>query len=244
MSESKPSAWGVDLHPEFQWDFDFRRAVEDGWTDFFIKTSEGPYRDGSVLPLPRLGEFVHRAEAAGGRVGLYAYLVESFEAEGKSGRANAEHFMERVDSVGGPDGRLILADFEAYPTKGFGFLSPTNGNLEAFGEYVKDRLDRNHPYVIYSTYGYWTGGKPSGPVERYGTRLTWDAELAADEFVPHPKSYYHEMEHWGWHSRVWGGEVPIYWQFTWKGHVGGLDVDCDACRLSPEEHKALWQRAA
>jgi hypothetical protein len=242
VSESKPSAWGVDLNPRLQRGFDFERAVEDGWTDFFIKASEGPWRNGKFLPMPRLKEFVHRAEAAGGRVGLYAYLVESFEAEGKSGRANAEHFLKRVDSVGGPDGRLIIADFEGYPGK-YSFLSPTNGNLEAFGEHVLDRLDRDHPYVIYSAYGYWTGGKPSGPVERYGTKLTWDAQLAVDKHVDHPKSYYHEMEHWGWHNKVWGGEVPIYWQFTWKGHVGGLYLDCDACRLSPAEHKALWRRA-
>lgn len=244
MSEGKPSAWGVDLHPVLQWKFDFERAVKDGWTDFFIKVSEGPYRDGSVLPLPKLREFVHRAEAAGGRIGFYAYLVESFADEGKSGRANAEHFLQRVDSVGGPEGRLIIADFEEYPSTKFKFLSPTNGNLEAFGEFVKDRLGRNHPYMIYSTHGYWTGGKPSGPVERYGTKLTWDAQLAKDEFVPHPRAYYHKMEHWGWHDSVWGGVVPIYWQFTWKGHVGGLNVDCDACRLSRKEHKELWDRAA
>jgi hypothetical protein len=176
-------------------------------------------------------------------VGLYAYLVESFAAEGRSGLANAEHFLDRVESVGGSDGRLILADFEKYYDP-YGYLSPTNGNPEAFGEHVKDRLDHNHPYVIYSTYGYWTSGKPSGPVEHYGTKLTWDAQLAVDEDVPHPKSYYHEMEHWGWHDSIWGGVVPIYWQFTWQGHVGGLKVDCDACRLSPEEHKDLWQRAA
>ena len=42
MSESKPSAWGVDLNPLLQWEFDFERAVKDGWTDVFIKASEGP----------------------------------------------------------------------------------------------------------------------------------------------------------------------------------------------------------
>jgi hypothetical protein len=106
VSESKPSAWGVDLNPLLQWEFDFERAVKDCWTDFFIKASEGPKRNGKVLEIPRLKEFVHRAEAAG-----------------------------------------------------------------------------------------------------------------------------------GWAS------TPT-WQFTWKGHVGGLYVDCDACRLSPAEHKELWQQAA
>jgi len=113
MSESNPGAWAVDLHPTNQWDFNFEKAIQDGWTDFFIKTSEGPYRDGSVLPLPGLPQFVKRAEAAGGRVGLYPYLVESFDkALANSGKANAEHYLRRVEQCGGIDRRLVMPDFE------------------------------------------------------------------------------------------------------------------------------------
>ncbi len=244
MSESNPGAWGVDLHPVYQWDFNFEQAREQGWRFVFIKTSEGPYRDGSVQPLPGLKEFVKRAEDADFDIGLYAFLVESFEnAPARSGEANAEHYLRRCEQVGGLEGKLVVPDFEAY-AKQWAYLSPSNGNLEAFNKRVRGEVPGGYPLVVYSTHGYWSGGDASGPVEQYGTKLTWDAELAAVEVVPNPRAYYHTMEHWGWNSRVWGGVEPTFWQFTWAGRVDGLNVDTNACKLSPDEYRALWRRAS
>lgn len=246
MSESDP-IWMLDAHPELQWDMNLRQAYEDGWRTLILKISEGPYRDGTYLRMPSLKEFYKRAKDAGFRIAFYAYLVESFAGNpAKSGRANAEHFLNRAEYLGGVDGHILVGDFESYNAP-YSYLSPSNGCLEAFNEYVDGRVDRDHPRVIYSTHSYWTGGQPSGNVETYGTRLTWDAELAsAEPAIARPKAYYHSMEHWGWRSRPWGGPNAnlIWWQYCWSGNVGNVNMDCDASRQSKAEDDELWKRSA
>jgi hypothetical protein len=244
MSIEDPAAFGIDVHPEYQWELNLAQTREQGYDFAFLKISEGPYRDGSVLPLRSLKEFYRRLVDNDFKIGLYAFLVESHENNARrTGVENAEHFLRRADSLGGLNDRFVIADFEAYNAP-HAFLSPTNGNLEAFGERIRQEIPSRHPYLIYSTPSYWNGGQPSGKIEQYGTTLAWDAQLAANKVVDHPKRYYQTIDQWGWHDSPWGGVLPIFWQFTWAGRVANLNLDVDACRLSPEDYRDLWQSAA
>jgi hypothetical protein len=45
MSVEDPAAFGMDLHPEIQWDLNLAEAREQGNDFAFLKISEGPYRD-------------------------------------------------------------------------------------------------------------------------------------------------------------------------------------------------------
>jgi hypothetical protein len=243
MSIEDPAAFGMDLHSELQWDLNLAQAREEGYNFAFLKISEGPYRDGSVLPLRSLDEFYRRLVDNDFRIGFYSYLVQSYKDSQRSGVANAEHFLRRADSLGGLADRIVIADFEAY-NKPYEYLSPHNGTLEAFGARIRREIGSTHPYMIYSTPSYWNSGIPSGNIEEYHTTLAWDAQLAENKVVNHPRRYYQTIDQWGWQDSPWGGVLPIFWQFTWAGKVANLNLDVDACRLSPEDYRDLWQRAA
>ena len=58
MSIAEP-IFGVDVHPDYQEGFNFDTALARGYEFAFLKTSEGPYRDGTVLPLPTFQQFAN-----------------------------------------------------------------------------------------------------------------------------------------------------------------------------------------
>jgi hypothetical protein len=58
MSIAEP-IFGVDVHPDYQEGFNFDAALARSYKFAFLKTSEGPYRDGTVLPLPTFQQFAN-----------------------------------------------------------------------------------------------------------------------------------------------------------------------------------------
>jgi hypothetical protein len=123
-------------------------------------------------------------------------------------------------------------DFEAYGT-----LSPSNAILDDFVARLRKEVG-NHPIILYSGRGFWTGGDSSGKANHYGVDLTWDAYYL--DMVKHdkPMEYYNDIRGWGW-GRRWGSALPKMWQFTSTGLVAGQYIDVNFYRGSIEDLRNL-----
>ena len=236
MSIAEP-IFGIDVHPEYQKGFDFKRAKAQGYEYAFIKASEGPYRDGTTYVPSGFRDFYDRAAASGLIVGLYHFLLESDgDDPQRGGRIQADLFHRTIETVGGTQGKLIAVDFESYSDK-FPWLWPTNATLKAFISALKTRIG-NHPIILYSGRSYWNEGTPSGDFDQYGAAVAWDARYA--DMKPHdgPKVHYKEIQDWGW-GEPWGNVTPALWQFTSSGLVAGQYIDVDAYRLTLKDLRSL-----
>ncbi len=225
MSKEKP-IFGIDVHPEYQRGLNFERARTEDYEFCVIKASEGPYRDGDRYVPSGFKQFFRRAEAEGFVMGAYHFLVST------PARAQADHFLRTIESVGGPEDKILMVDFEEHPNRA---LSPGNDQLEGFISEVKRRVG-DHPIVVYAGKGFWTGGDSSGNFARYGADVAWDAYYLHMDPV-YPRRFYADAEHsfhraglpWGWGKR-WGDVEPWFWQFTPAGKVAGMNIDVNAYR--------------
>jgi lysozyme len=229
MSKEHP-IFGIDVHPEYQRGLNFERARAEDYEFCIIKATEGPYRDGDRYVPSGFKEFFRRAEAQGFVMGVYAFLLST------PAKAQADHFLRTIETVGGPEDKILMVDFEEYQAP-YGYLTPGNEQLETFIDEVKRGVG-NHPIVIYSGRGFWNGGDSSGNFERYGADAAWDAMYL--DMKPHnrPRDYYGDVKYHGW-GEPWGGVEPWFWQFTSAGTVAGMNIDVNAYRGARDELFAL-----
>lgn len=226
MSREQP-VFGIDVHPEFQWELNLRQAAQE--VDFcMIKASEGPYPSGRVLPLPEFVPFVDRAEVAGFDVlGLYCFLLDT------SPQKQAEHFLRRVESVGGPRGKLLMIDFEWHPDA---TLTPYNEDLKEFVRALRREIGA-HPLLLYSNTNFWNNPPPAGPVSDYGNLTTWEARYPLGFFRGEPRDLYNRSLPFGWGR--FGSQDPMFWQFTSSGRVANQYVDVNAFRGTGADLRSL-----
>ena len=217
----------IDCHPNYQPGLDFKRVKSLGYAAAICKVSEGT----SYVPNG-LKAYVERIKAAGLIVGYYHFLTDA------SGDWQAEHFAEVVRSLGGPAGRLLVADFESY-----GSRSPTNAALKGFVRGVKQRTN-NHALICYSGWGYWTGGTPTGDAADYGIDATWDARYADMARHDYPRLYWRTIKGWYEKQPKWGGVDPVACQFTSAGRVDGTHMDVNKAFVSKEDLLKLTTRSA
>lgn len=205
-------SWFIDVHSEYQRGLDFKRVKRLGYSAAIIKATQGT----GYIPSG-LKDFVGRARNAGLLIGLYHFLDDS------GGDRQAAHFVSKVKDLGGAEGKLLVVDFEQHPNPA---QTATNRALEAFVSGVKRRTN-NHAVVLYSGYGFWTGGDPSGNARDYGVDAIWDARYPDMARHKYPRAYYRSVK--GWYDRQarWGGMQPAAWQFTSAGRVAGQYIDCD-----------------
>jgi GH25 family lysozyme M1 (1,4-beta-N-acetylmuramidase) len=229
MSKEQP-IFGIDVHPEYQRGLNFERARAEGNEFCIIKAAEGPYRDGDSYVPTGFKEYFHRAEAEGFVMGVYAFLL-STPAE-----AQADHFLRTIESVGGPEDKILMVDFEQYNPP-HAYLTPGNDTLNKFISALKRRVG-DHPIVLYSGRGFWNGGDSSGDFAQYGANVAWDAMYL--DMTPHarPRDYYTSVKEEGW-GVPWGGVEPWFWQFTSAGGVAGMNIDVNAYRGTREQLLAL-----
>lgn len=217
--------FGVDVHPGYQAQFDFKRARRQGYRFAFIKATEGT----KFVPTG-LKDYARKCRNAGLVTGYYHFL----DGNGGSGRAQADHFLDTVRRIDKTEGRLLCVDFESY-----GNRSPSNAQLEDFCRYVKKHTN-DHNLVIYSTASFWNGGDSTGPWGKHtgGADVAWEARVwTVDEKRRWPKVFYRKWLPWykRQHPRGLGGKAAKFLQFTWGGYVGGLYVDTDVFRGTMQE---------
>jgi len=235
---------GVDVSPNYQPNFNFELAQNQNIRVIIGKSSEGPYRDGTVLEMLNVKEWFSRLRAHAEYPGAYHYLIETDPQNTKrGGQLQADHFLRRLDSIGGIDGLSLWVDFEWYNPP-YRYLTPTNGTLAAFVESVKNRVD-NHPIGVYTSDTFWNGGIPSGRLANYGLDMVWAAawpEYDPNDPLPTPfqsYQYYVERDWDNWDTTL-GGVEKDGWQFG-IGSVAGMNVDCDAWRVDDERLRLYGQ---
>jgi hypothetical protein len=178
--------------------------------------------------------------------GAYHFLIETDPQNTKrGGQLQADHFLRRLDSIGGIDGLSLWVDFEWYYPP-YAYLTPTNGTLAAFVESVKNRVD-NHPIGLYSSDTFWNGGTPSGRLANYGLDMVWAAaypeyDPARANPLPMPFQSYQDYVERDWDNwdTTLGGVEKDGWQFG-VGTIAGMNVDCDAWRVDEEQVRRYAQ---
>lgn len=222
------SVWFVDVHSEYQRGLDFKRVKRLGYSAAIIKATQGT----SYVPA-WLSAFVAGARRAGLMLGLYHFLDDS------DGDAQAAHFVRQVNALGGPAGKLLVVDFEGHPDPS---RTATNRALKGFVSGVKRRTN-GHAVILYSGYGFWTGGDSSGNAKDYGVDAIWDARYPDMARHKYPRAYYQKVKGWYGKQARWGGMKPSAWQFTSAGRVAGQYIDCDVFFGSKDDLMKLTTRA-
>ena len=213
--------FGIDVHSEYQAGISFAQVREEGYDAVFIKVSEGT----SFVP-GGLRDFVDRAKGKGFVLGLYHFLTDA------DGDRQAAHFCDKVRDVGGPQNRVLIVDFEPY-----GDRTPGNTTLKRFVQGVKGRFP-GKKVLLYSGYGFWTGGDPSGDASDYNVDGLWDARYADMNKHDRPKQYWEDIRNWWLSQPRWGGTPPpkrIAGQYTSQGLVAGKYIDTNVFFISREE---------
>lgn len=230
MSKADP-IFGVDISG-WQRGIDLKRVNFEGYDFCIVKATEGPYPDGTSFTNPAYTEQMREAKAAGLIVGVYHFLVET------PAKAQVDHFLEVVESSAGDvAGKIVVVDYEAYPTAGFSHLDPTMRTLEAFVGELRRRIGA-HPIVVYAGQGYWNSPPPNGAIKDLDV-TTWDAWY--QHMNPGGGSaLYKEARAAGmdWGKR-WGDQEPMLWQFSQAGKVAGMQIDVDAFQGTREQLLAL-----
>lgn len=223
--------FGVDVHPQYQDNIDFREVASDGYKFAFVKASQGD----TGIP-PGFLDYFSRADKAVEVAGFYHFLDATM-----NGAAQANMFINAIRRAGGSQNRLLAVDFEPYRGDGWNF-DPTNGHLKSFISRVKELTD-GHPVICYTMHSYWNSGVPSGDPAQYDIDAMWEAQVwYTQEQRRWPKAFYENT----W--KPWYAERPrlmyehaptLFRQFTWGGHVGGLYVDTDAFEGDMDDLKRL-----
>ena len=211
--------FGIDVHPVYQDDINFDDTYRSGYRAVFVKVSEGT----SYVP-PGLAAFVERIKAHDFTLGFYHFLDNS------GGDRQAANFCKQVTKLGGPEGRVLIVDFEAYGT-----LTPSNRILKDFVAGVRKRFGANMPIILYSGDGFWNGGESSGDASEYGVSGLWDARYADMDQHRWPRAYWTKIRSWYLSNKMWGGTPPpnrVAVQYTSAGYVGGLYVDVNKFFIS------------
>ncbi len=134
------SAFLIDAYPELQPDVNFERVAEEGYEGALIKSSQE-----SKYVLDGFAAYYRRARVAMNISGVYHFLDDT-----ATGRAQADHFLSTVEKAGGPDGKIIAANFENYASP------PTNRIFHDFIESLRRHIPRR-PVLVYSNGGFWQG---------------------------------------------------------------------------------------
>lgn len=224
MSRARP-IYFVDLHPDYQAGFDFELAARQGVRGAIIKFGQG----GQWVPT-RLKEFVAASRRHFDWTGGYYWPDET-----RSGESQSRHFLDLAGRFGGHRGLLLANDFEPYKGEGWDY-SCSNGTLRDFGRHFKANTD-GHPLIGYSNASYWNSGNPSGDAKQYGIDVAWKANVhRSEEDIKRFRLFYAFMRaRYGWKYGAFGGLVPMFWQYTWGARIGGLNVDLNAFRGTPEQ---------
>lgn len=220
--------FGVDVHPVYQLLLNFREVKREDYPAVFVKVSEGK----RYIPKG-LRFYVRRIKKAGFPViGYYHFLTST------DGDAQAANFCRRVNGLGGPEGKVLIVDFES---NAIARRIPSNRDLKRFVAGVKRRFP-GKKILLYSGYGFWNGGDSSGDASDYNVDALWDARYPDLEKHDSPKSYWKAIEAWWMGQPTWGGTPPparIGGQFTSTGKVAGKYVDVSVFFGGLEELRRL-----
>lgn len=223
----KEPIWGVDISSH-QDTISLARIKQEGYDYAFIKATEGPYPDGTAYTNPYYKRQMAGAVQSKMVPGAYHFLVET------PAKRQVDHFLRVVGNV---RGKAVIIDYEAYPDRRYAHLDPTMRTLEQFVHELRRRIGAKHPIIVYSGQGYWNSPPANGSIKHLNV-VTWDAYYPNDHRSDLGSTLYREVAHLGWGNR-WGGQEPMFWQFSRRGKVAGRQIDVNAFRGTRKQLEAL-----
>lgn len=220
--------FGIDVHPIYQLLLSFLKVKQEGYKLVIVKVSEGK----RYIPKG-LRAFVSRIKKQKFPYIGYYHFLTSVDPE-----AQAKNFINRVESLGGPEGKILAVDFES---NAVARRIPSNRDLKRFVAAVKKRYP-NKKILLYSGQGFWDGGDSSGDASDYNVDALWSARYADLAKHDNPRTYWNNVESWWLSADTWGGTPPpkkIMAQFTSTGRVAGKYVDVNVVLDAAELDKLV-----
>jgi len=204
----------VDIHGEYQAGISISQIAAEGYQGLIVKASEGL---ASLWTAPsNFEEWINAGRANNMIVGAYHWLNNSNPIY------QLEHFLSRIESVGGPEGLLCCLDVEDpnHP--------PNLDTLYAFADEFNRRTN-HHPLFIYSGEWWWSSrgwrGADFGPL--------WDSRYV--EGVATGSELYSRVPDSWWKPTYGGWSEVTMLQFTSKAVVAGQRIDVSYFNGSPDE---------
>lgn len=133
--------FGIDAHVTYQAGLNIESLAREGFTFLVVKATQGT---GSYVAPATFDDWIRRGRAAGMVVGAYHWL------DGSDPVRQADTFVSRLASVGGPDGLMLQIDCEDT-------TNPASAaQLTAFVAQLRRRAGAARPLLLYSG-GWWYG---------------------------------------------------------------------------------------
>lgn len=210
--------WLVDVHPAYQAGLDVERVAREGYSGLIVKATQGA--TGYTAPST-FDSWVRRARAAGMVPGAYHWLTSA------AAGGQLDHYLSRLDAVGGPEGMLCAVDVEDTASP------PTWAVLKSFVEGFRQRTS-GHPLLLYTGAWWWT---PRGWPGASLTPYLWASRYVAGT-GPGSALYAKVPASW-WTPGYGGWPQATLLQFSSRGQVAGQAVDVNAFRGPREQLLAL-----
>lgn len=204
----------ADIHGEYQAGISVSQIASEGYQGLIVKASEGL---STLWTAPsNFEQWIAEGRANNMVVGAYHWLNSSNPVY------QLEHFLRRIESVGGPEGLLCCVDVEDinYP--------PHLNQLEVFVDEFNMRTG-HHPLFIYSGNWWWSArgwqAHDLGPL--------WDSHYV--DGTGYGSVLYEKVPDSWWKASYGGWSDVTMLQFTSKARVAGQSIDASYFRGSPDE---------
>lgn len=209
--------WIVDAHPQYQAGLNVEQVAREGYSALIVKATQGA--TGYTAPNT-FDDWIRRARSAGMTPGAYHWITSA------SAASQVDHFLSRLDAVGGPNGLLCAVDVED-PTN-----PPSRATVSAWvAEW--NRRTGNHPLVLYTGDWWRQRGWPGAQLTPY----LWLSHYVSGTGAG--SSLYAKVPASWWTPGFGGWGTATILQFSSTALVAGKSVDVSAFRGSLDELRAL-----
>lgn len=213
----------VDAHNDYQAGLNIEQVAREGYSALLVKATQGAT---GYTAAGAFDDWIRRARASGMIAGAYHWLTSA------SASAQLDHYLRRLDAVGGPAGLLCAVDVEDTENP------PTRSILADFADGFRRRTG-GHPLLLYTGAWWW---KPRGWNGAGITPYLWASRYVSGSGYG-SQLYSRVPESW-WTPGYGGWGQATILQFSSTGLVAGKAVDVNAFRGSLDDLRALTRPQA
>jgi hypothetical protein len=209
----------VDAHCTYQAGLSVEQVAREGYGGLIVKATQGA--GGGYTAPPAFDDWIRRARGAGMIPGAYHWLTNT------GATAQVDHYLSRLDAVGGPEGLLCAVDVED-------ISPPPPWAVLAAWVAEWDRRTGGHPLLLYTGAWWWSARGWNGASL---TPYLWASRYVAGS--GYGSQLYQKVPDGWWTPGYgnWSGATLL--QFTSSALVAGKAVDVSAFRGSTSELQAL-----
>jgi GH25 family lysozyme M1 (1,4-beta-N-acetylmuramidase) len=197
----------VDAHNDYQSGLNIEQVAREDFSGLIVKATQGA--TGYTAPSA-FDSWISRARNADMIPGAYHWLTSA------SASKQVDHFLKRLDAVGGPEGLLCAVDVEDTSNP------PSEGIARAFCDQFEQRTG-GHPLLLYTGAWWW---KPRGWDGESMTPYLWASRYVSGSGLA--SALYGKMPASWWVPGYGGWSRATMVQFSSSGKVAGKAVDVNA----------------